>query len=169
MDSSAQASASSAIPENVFSPALEFAFRITIILGAPLDQGTYEGRRRRIIPILRGSVAGPGFEGEVLPGGADWQSVGVEDGVASIYARSTLQHRDGAVVSMINRGVRRGPPEVMARLAAGERVDPAAYYFRASPQFEVQPGPHGWLAQNVFLCAGKRWPDAVHLDIFKML
>ena len=63
----------------------------------------------------------------------------------------------------------RGPPEVMARLAAGERVDPASYYFRASPQFEVQPGPHDWLARNVFLCTGKRWPDAVHLDIFKVL
>ena len=45
--------------------------------------------------------------------------------MADIYARSTLQHQDGTVVSMINVGVRRGPPEVMARLAAGERVDPA--------------------------------------------
>jgi hypothetical protein len=57
----------------------------------------------------------------------------------------------------------------MARLAAGEAVDPASYYFRASPQFEAPPGPHGWLAQNVFLCNGRRRPDCVELDIYKVL
>ena len=155
--------------DRVDNPALEFVFRIVTTLGPPLDQGTYDGHRRRIIPILGGAVEGPGFKGLVLEGGADWQSVRTEDGVATIHALSTLQHEDGTVVSMINRGVRRGPPEVMAMLAAGERVDPTAYYFRSSPQFEVQPGPHGWLAQNLFLCVGARWPEAVHLDIFKVL
>ncbi|MGZ3274692.1 MAG: DUF3237 domain-containing protein [Caulobacteraceae bacterium] len=155
--------------DDVSDPSLEFVFRIVTTLGAPLDQGTYDGQRHRIIPILGGAVEGPGFKGLVLPGGADWQSVRVEDGVASIHARSTLQHEDGSIVSMTNLGVRRGPPEVMAKLAAGELVDPSEYYFRACPQFEVQPGPHGWLAQNVFLCIGKRWPDSVHLDIFKVL
>lgn len=158
-----------AYDQSVADPALEFVFRITIRLGQPLDQGTYNGQRRRIIPILDGDVAGPGFTGVVLPGGADWQSVRIDDGVAAIHALSTLQHPDGTIVSMVNRGVRRGPAEVMAKLAAGEVVDPASYYFRASPQFEVQPGPHGWLAQNVFLCLGKRWPGCVHLDIYKVL
>jgi hypothetical protein len=156
-------------PTEVAMPELEFVFRLTITLGLPLDQGTYEGQRRRIIPILGGTAEGPRFQGAVLPGGADWQTVRVADGVASIYARSTLQHEDGTIVSMVNRGVRRGPAEVMARLAAGELVDPGSYYFRACPQFEVQPGPHEWLAQNVFLCIGKRWPDSVHLDIYKVL
>lgn len=156
-------------PAEVARPELEFVFRLTITLGPPLDQGTYDGQRRRIIPILGGTVEGPLFKGVVLPGGADWQTVREADGVASIYARSTLQHEDGTIVSMINRGVRRGPAEVMARLAAGERVDPRSYYFRACPQFEAQPGAHEWLAQNVFLCLGKRWPDSVHLDIYKAL
>jgi hypothetical protein len=161
----------SGIPTDLVpAPTLEFSFRLELILGAPLDAGTFDGLRRRIIPIDGGRVWGPRFEGEVLPGGADWQTVGVADGLAVIHARSTLKHADGTVVSMINDGVRRGPPEVMARLGAGsERVDPASYYFRCTPRFEVQPGAHRWLAEHAFVCVGKRWPEGVHLDVYKVL
>ncbi len=150
-------------------PGLEFEFRIRATLGAPIEQGTWEERRRRIIPILAGTVEGPRFTGRVLPGGADWQTIRLGDGAAQIYARYTLQHEDGSVVGVTNPGVRRGPPEVMARLAAGERVDPSSYYFRATPQFEVGPGPHQWLSDNVFVCVGTRWPDAVEIDVYRVL
>lgn len=150
-------------------PGLEFEFRVRVLVGAPIEQGVWDGWRRRIIPILGGRVEGPRFSGEVLQGGADWQGIRSSDGVARLEAHYTLRHQDGTIVSVLNRGVRRGPPGVMARLAAGEVVDPASYYFRASPQFEVQPGPHQWLSENTFICAGKRWPDAVEIDIFRVL
>ncbi len=150
-------------------PGLEFEFRVRASLGAPVEQGTWEDRRRRIIPILGGTVEGARFKGIVLPGGADWQTVRVSDGSAQIYARYTLQHEDGAVVGVINPGVRRGPPEVMARLAKGEAVDPSSYYFRTTPQFDAGPGPHQWLTDNAFVCVGKRWPDAVEIDFYRVL
>ena len=150
-------------------PGLEFEFRIRAALGAPIEQGTWEERRRRIIPILGGTVEGARFKGLVLPGGADWQTIRLGDGAAQIYARYTLQHEDGSIVGVTNPGVRRGPPEVMARLAAGEPVDPASYYFRATPQFEVGPGPHQWLADNVFVCVGRRQPDSVEIDVYRVL
>jgi hypothetical protein len=81
------------------------------------------------MPIIGGTFEGPRFSGTILPGDADWQSVRVSDGVAQIDARYMLRHDDGTLVTMTDRGVRRGPPEVMARLAAGE----------------VQEGPHRWL------------------------
>jgi hypothetical protein len=62
----------------------------------------------------RRTFEGPRFSGTVLPGGADWQSVRVTDGVARIDARYTLRHGDGTLVTMVDRGVRRGPLEVMA-------------------------------------------------------
>lgn len=148
---------------------LEFEFRIRATLGAAFEQGTWEERRRRIIPILGGTVEGARFRGLVLPGGADWQTIRLSDGTAQIFARYTLQHEDGSIIGVTNPGVRRGPPDVMARLAAGERVDPSSYYFRATPQFEVAPGPHQWLAENVFVCVGKRWPDAVEIDVHRVL
>jgi hypothetical protein len=55
------------------------------------------------------------------------------------------------------------------RLAAGEVVEPSLYYFRTTPRFEVQDGPHQWLADHVFVCRGHRRPDAVELEIFRVL
>ncbi len=155
--------------ERDVKPGLEFVFSATVTLGAILEQGTYDGARRRIVPITGGTVEGPRFKGVVLPGGADWQSLRVGDGNTQIYARYTLRHDDGTIVSIVNPGVRRGPPDVMAKLAAGQVVDPASYYFRASPQFDVQPGPHGWLMENTFVCVGKRWPASVALDFYLVL
>jgi hypothetical protein len=150
-------------------PGLEFEFRMRVFVGAPLDQGAWDGQRRRIVPIIGGTIEGPRFSGIIVPGGADWQSVRVADGVARIDARYTLRHEDGTLVSMLDRGVRRGPPEVTARLAAGEVVDPSLYYFRTTPSFEVQDGPHRWLADHVFIGRGCRRPDAVELDVFRLL
>lgn len=151
------------------APALEFEFRMRVKIGAPLDQGTWDGQRRRVMPIVGGTFEGPRFSGVVLPVGADWQSMRVTDGVARIDARYTLQHEDGTLVTMVDCGVRRGPPEVMARLAAGEVVEPSSYYFRTTPRFEVQDGPHRWLADHVFVCQGQRRPDVVELEIFRVL
>ena len=150
-------------------PGVEFEFRIRLHIGAPLDQGAWDGQRRRIMPITGGTFDGSRCSGTILSGGADWQSVRVSDGVAQIHARYTLRHEDGTLVSMVDRGVRRGPPEVMARLAAGEVVDPSLYYFRTTPRFQVQDGPHQWLADHVFISRGSRRPDAVELEIFRVL
>ena len=150
-------------------PGLELALRIVAALEPPIEQGTWDGQRRRIVPINGGTVEGPRFKGRIVPGGADWQTLSATDGLSLLDARYTLQHEDGTIVGVVNKGVRRGPPEVMARLAAGERVDPSAYYFRASPVFEAPPGPHRWLSESTFVCVGKRWPDAVELEMWRVL
>ena len=66
----------------------------------------------------------------------------------------------------MNRGVRTGAPEVLARLAAGEAVEPSQYYFRATPSFEVAAGPHDWLMRRVFVATGQRMPDQVVIRVF---
>jgi hypothetical protein len=150
-------------------PGLEFVFRATVTIGEPLELGVYDNQRKRIVPITGGVVEGPRFRGVVLPGGADWQSLRLGDGNTQLCARYTVQHEDGTLVSVINTGVRRGPAEVMDRLAAGEAVDPSLYYFRTSPQFDVQPGPHGWMMESTFVCVGRRWPRSVELDVHRVL
>lgn len=60
-------------------PALSWLYRLEcdvakeeINIGAPHNNGTI----RSIANIVRGSVRGPGIEGEILPlGGADWATV----------------------------------------------------------------------------------------------
>jgi hypothetical protein len=41
--------------------------------------------------------------------------------------------------------------------------------FKQAWSFDMQPGPNRWLAEYAFVCVGKRWPDAVHLDTCKVL
>jgi Protein of unknown function (DUF3237) len=147
------------------TPGLEPAFSAEVLVGAPLDVGAVDGAKRRIVPIVGGKVSGPKISAEVLSGGADWQVIR-DDGTTAVYARYTLRTTDGQVISVANTGVRRGPPDVLRRLAAGERVNPAAYYFRSTPVFDVADGRFAWLRENVFVCTGAREANRVLLDCF---
>jgi 5-methylphenazine-1-carboxylate 1-monooxygenase len=61
---------------------------------------------------------------EILDNGADWHVV-ADDGTTVVDPRYLLRTDDGALVYLQTCGYRHGPPEVMARLAGGEEVDPA--------------------------------------------
>jgi hypothetical protein len=149
-------------------PTLSLAFRATVLIGRPQELGLLDGQRKRIIPITGGEVRGPRLTGKVLPGGADWQTIR-SDGVADIWARYSLQAGDGTLISVTNPGFRRGPAEVLARVAAGENVDPALYYFRTTPRFETaSSGPHGWLNSSVFVCTAARYAERVELDVYEV-
>lgn len=149
-------------------PPLDFVFEARVRVGAPLELGQTPGGRRRVIPILGGEVAGPRMRGVVLPGGADWQVIDA-DNRAELTARYTLQAEDGTLVSVTNRALRHGPPEVIRRLIAGEAVDQRQIYFRGAPSFAVAAGPHDWLLRHVFICTGERHPEEVVIRFFAVL
>ena len=137
------------------SVGLEFAFEVRVRVAPPLIVGQSSHGLRRIVPILGGRCSGPLLEAEVLPGGADWQVVR-PDGVLQLEARYTLRTADDALVQVINRGLRHGPPEVLERIFRGEAVDPAAYYFRTVAEFEAPQGPYEWLNRALFLGEAER-------------
>lgn len=142
-------------------------FRAEITLAAPLEMGVSPLGRRRIIGITGGQFTGERLSGKVLPGGADWQLVRA-DGVAYLDTRYTLETQDGALVYVRNRGYRHGPAEVIERLAHGEMVDPASYYFRTSPWFETSAPEYAWLNRTIFLGSGARFADRVRLEVFEV-
>ena len=125
----------------LIKPDLDFVFGLKARLGETLVIGETPEGLRRMIPILDGTFSAPNFHGDVLGGGADWQYVR-NDGVTIAEAVYLLKTHDGALIQIRNRGVRHGPAEAIQRLTAGEHVDPAEYYFRASPTFLVSPGPY---------------------------
>lgn len=157
---------SSGLPRPV-APTLVFVFRVEIGVGHAHQLGVVGGIGKRIFPIAGGTIEGPRLRGTVLDGGADWQTV-MADGTAYICARYVLQADDGALISVANRGIRRGPAEILDRIMAGEAVDAALYYFRTTPTFDVADGPHRWLGENVFVCSGARTKDQVILDFFQV-
>ena len=146
-------------------PTLFLAFTAKVTLGPPVEFGAVDGKRKRLIPITGGTVDGPRLRGAVIAGGGDWQAI-APDGTTDIFARYTLRAEDGTIIGVVNPGIRRGLPDVLKRLAAGEAVDPALYYFRTTPTFDVADGPHGWLRQNIFICAGVRGAKDVQLHFY---
>lgn len=123
---------------------------------------------RRVINILGGTVEGPRLKGKILPGGADWQFVRA-DGAAHVEARYTIQSESGAYVLVNSEGLRHGPPEVLARLLAGEAVDPSLYYFRTCMRFETGDRTLDWLNRIIAIARGQREKNAVKLDVFEVV
>jgi hypothetical protein len=123
--------------------------------------------RRRIIPITGGKVTGQ-LSGTVLPGGADFQMV-VSDTCADLDARYLLQLDNGEHIFVMNRALRRGSVEDIAKLVRGEPVDPAAIYFRCAPTFEVSSPALAWLTESLFVGTGARFPDRVEMRFFRVV
>lgn len=147
------------------APGLRYVFSAEVSVDPVIEAGQVPTGRRRIIPITGGRVWGPRLSGVVLPGGADWQIVSAE-GVADLTARYTLRAEDGTLIGVVNRAYRHGPPEVVARMAAGETYDRAAVYFRGATHFETVAGPHDWLNRTIVICRGERDPAGVRLHFF---
>jgi Protein of unknown function (DUF3237) len=141
------------------------AFTAHVDVGDVLDLGISAGAHRRVVPILGGSVSGPRLTAEILPGGADWQVVR-PNGTLEVVARYTLRAADGTLISVINKGLRRGPADVLARLAAGQDVAASEYYFRTAPVFQVGAGPHEWLAETLFVATGERRARQVVIRVY---
>ena len=146
-------------------PQLELLGHFRAELGEPLELGQTLWGRRRVIPIAGGAFEGPSLRGTILPGGADWQVVH-PDGMATIDTRYTLQTHDRALISVATQGVRHGAPEVLARIAAGELVDPAEYYFRVSIRYEAAESEYAWLNRIVAVASAVRLAATVVYDAY---
>lgn len=131
----------------------------------PASGGHPRSRVLWIVPILGGSVRGPRLSGRILPAGADFQVIRA-DGYTTLEARYVVELDDGALVYVVNTGVRHGPPEVMARITRGEPVPLEQVYFRTAPRFEIAATAHAWLTRPLFLATGIRRPDRVELAVF---
>jgi len=148
-------------------PELDLLLEVRATLGAPIVVGDVPEGARRVVPISGGTFAGARLRGTLLPGGADWQYLR-PDGVMIVEAQYLLRTDDGVIIQVNNRGMRHGPAEVMRRLGAGESVDPAQYYFRATPRLSAPAGRYEWLNRSIFLCSGARYPDAVMLWFYEV-
>jgi hypothetical protein len=116
-----------------------------------------------VFNIEGGSFAGPYASGEMLPGGADWQTLRA-DGIAEIDVRCTLRTNDDVLIGVESFGIRHASPEVAEQILRGEEVPQDAYYFRTTPRFTVPDGHYPELMQKVFV--GVRRPNEVALRVY---
>lgn len=148
-------------------PQLEPVFSIRADIGAALSGGKGVLGERLHIPILGGTVSGPRLNGTILPGGSDWPLI-TPDGNSHVTAHYTVQADDGTLIYVFNKGMRVSSPAVLARLRAGEQVDPAEHYFRTVPTFDVTDGPHQWLRENIFVGSALPHGPMVQIDIYQV-
>ncbi len=123
---------------------------------------------RRIGLVGSGTFEGARLRGRVLPGGADW-IVQRPDGAMTLDVRLALETDDKALIAMTYRGLRHGPPAVMQRLARGDSVDAAEYYFRTIISFETAVPGYDWLNRIFAVGTGRRPPEGPVYDIFEVL
>ena len=147
------------------TPALRHFCDLSVELGPAREMGQGRAGRRRIIPIIGGTVDGPGIKGTILNLGADWQTI-FEGGTAELDTRYAMETDDGALIEIINYGFRHGPPEVIRAIAAGEEADPADYYMRTHARLETGDKRYAWVNDMLFVGTGARLADGVEMRLY---
>jgi hypothetical protein len=139
----------------------ELLCKLSVEVGEVISMGPGPVGERRRVDILGGTFEGPRMRGQVMPG-ADWQLLR-QDGVLDLDARYALRVDGGGLVHVLSQGLRHGPPEIMARLARGEDVDPSSYVFRSVMRFETGEPALAFLNKTIAVAVAQRKARRVEL------
>jgi hypothetical protein len=129
-------------------PRAEFVFEEHVTLAPAVVQGETALGHRQFIPITGGKVAGPRLNGEVIPGGWDYQ-LRLPGGCTSLSADYFLRASDGTVIRVLNQAFMCGSAGTSA-----ERT-------WTRPTFEAPKGSaHEWLTRGTFVASIEVDPPA---------
>lgn len=128
------------------APRFEFAFEARVTLAPATVLGETGLGHRQYIPITGGTVVGPKFNGEVIPGGWDYQ-MRYGGGCSTLTADYFWRAADGTVIHILNEGMNCPGGE------AGQRG-----WLR--PTFEAPKGPHEWMTKATFVASLELEPPA---------
>ena len=158
-------------------PSLRALFSADVDVGGIETLGPMAMGERRVIAIT-GGVVSPArpddpdnalFSGRVLALGEDWQWVR-GDGITELLARYVLELASGERIEVEAQGYRHGPAEVLARIARGDAVDPAEYYFRTAVRMRTASARPALARLNglVIVCAAERRARQVCLTYYEV-
>lgn len=100
-----------------------------------------------------GRLEGPRLNGEMLPGGGDWITVG-SDGISRLDVRGTIRTDDDVLIHYEMVGVAKIPADVRKRIANGEKPSPEETYIWKMPRVETADERYAWLNEVVMLGYG---------------
>lgn len=136
-------------------------------VGALVSLGPAPLGERRYVPLLGGTVTGPELTGHIEAGGVDWQ-INRSDGALEIAAHYVIVTADEARIEVHSSGLRHGPAEVLARLAAGEDVPADQYFFRTLMRFTTGAAAWAHLNKTMAVAVGQRQARQVILDVYRI-
>lgn len=146
----------------------EHLLTLHLTIGTTYPIGPIAEGNRRIVTVSNGRFEGSRLSGVVEPGGADWV-LDRPGGGLSLDVRLVLRTHDDALIALRYKGIRHGPPDIMAKVARGEAVEPSLFYFRVSPKFETASTRYAWLNDIVAVGTGHRRPDGPTYEIYEVL
>jgi hypothetical protein len=156
------------LPDALRTLRTQSLFVMKVEVGEIHAAGGPPGAERRIAGVSGGTFMGERLSGVILPGGIDWLTAS-GDGATLLDARLALRTDDGALIGMTFTGIRHGPPDVIARVNAGEEVDPADYYFRIAPRFTTSAPRYEWLNRIIAIGVGQRLASGPLHSLFEIL
>jgi Protein of unknown function (DUF3237) len=135
--------------------------------------GQFPLAERRMIPFRGGTFEGvggalQGVSGTIAPGGVDWQYVR-SDSVIDLRAHYLLLTDDNEPIEVNSDGIRAAAPEVLARLTAGEPVDPSEYYFRTAIRLHTSAPRLQSLNEMIAVASGERRKSQVVISVHELL
>ena len=133
----------------------EPVLELYVSLNDKVSIGQSDDGERHIVPITGGHFRGDAIAGEVVSGGADWQTVR-PDGIKEIFALYSIKTDDGATIVVDNRGI--------VSYEGGER------YARTRPQFHAPVGKYDWLNKKLFIgtITSIKKPRAVVIRVYEV-
>jgi hypothetical protein len=141
--------------EYAFSVKLEFADRQRF---GPVPRGGLFG----FVGIAGGVIEGPRLQGRALPrSGGDFAQIR-PDGVVEFNAHYLFEAADGTPIYVHNTGFGRVPPNVLRPEGSFDSSELMEHYFRVTPRFQVQAGPHDWLNRTLLIGSGERRRNPDH-------
>lgn len=147
---------------------LEFAFEMRLRLGPRIHIRLTDDQLRGGVLVEGGRFEGPGLSGEIVGGsGGDFPLVRHDEG-GRFESQYLLRTDDGAHILHRSAGIRHAEQPVLARIIAGEQVDPNAYYMRMTPRFEAPVGRYDWLNRTIFIGVGRRNPEGSIFRYWKL-
>jgi hypothetical protein len=156
------------LPDALKNIRLQPLFAMRLDVNPMLVVGETPGAYRRVGVVTGGSFEGDRLSGKVLDGGSDWQTIR-KDGAIVLDVKLVLKTHDDVLIAMQYQGFRHGPAEVLQKLDRGETVDPASYYFRITPLFEVASEKYNWLNRVIAVGTGHRFKEGPLYSVFEVL
>ena len=123
--------------------AAELIMELSVNIAPPIVVGETHKGYLKVIPITGGSFQGQELRGEIIPGGADWNTAmgsSPEDpaGIRQIFAKYTIRTHDGIVISVENEG--------------WKSIDPAdATSIATVPKLQTASPRYHWLNYGVYV------------------
>ena len=152
---------------------LRTSYLMTIAVQAamPAALGNFPLGERRFIAFTGGTFSGADgddMHGTIAGGGVDWQTVRA-DGAVEIRAHYLLITDRHEHIEVQSDGLRIFPPEIAAQAAAGQQIDPAAYYFRTHIRLFTESPRLAHLNERIAVSTGERQIDCVHVHVHQVL